>query len=379
MHFEIECVGQQGQNARGRLRERNTMKIRIALLVLAVMFVNGCKKELPGSVSPADTEKTAQQAPAVCVDEDASTAVAVAKEPVDVATEAVAEEEKKGAHLGQAAATLDGMEWVKGDPVEFQDGKVYVVEFWATWCPPCRTSIPHLTELQHKYKDKGVTIVGISTENDSEKVKKFVAEWDTRMDYTVAIDASRSVSKHYTEAFGAGGIPHAFIVDGQGKIAWHGHPMVGMDKILGQVVAGTFDRKAYAEELQLKKEIDKLMNDYYTSIQKGDDSAASATIAKSIIEKAPASNLNSLSWTIMTRVPEDKRDMKIALQAAAKANTLAQGKDPMILDTYALALFKNKQIDKAIVQQQKAVELSKGHEQLHSQLAKQLEKYKNAM
>ena len=372
MHFEIECVAQQAQNSRKRLRKGNTMKIRIALLILAVMFVNGCKKKLPEPVSPADTKKTAQQDPAECIDKDAPTTVASAKEPV-------AEEEKKGAHLGQAAATLAGMEWVKGDPVEFQDGKVYVVEFWATWCPPCRTSIPHLTELQHKYKDKGVTIVGISTESDSEKVKKFVADWDAKMDYTVAIDADRSVSKHYTEAFGARGIPHAFIVDGQGKIAWHGHPMAGMDEILDQVAAGTFDQKAYAEQLQLKKEIDKLMNDYFSSIQNGDDSAASAAIAQSIIEKAPASNLNSLSWTIMTRVPEDKRDMEIALQAAAKANTLAQGKDPMILDTYALALFENKQIDEAIVQQQKAVELSKSHEQLHSQLAKQLEKYKNAM
>lgn len=348
------------------------MKIRIALLVLAAMFVNGCKKKVPESVSQADVKKTAQQGPAVCIDKEASTAVASAKEPV-------AEEEKKGAHLGQAAATLAGMEWVKGDPVEFQDGKVYVVEFWATWCPPCRTSIPHLTELQHKYKDKGVTIVGISTESDREEVKKFVADWGAKMDYTVAIDADRSVSKHYTEAFGAGGIPHAFIVDRQGKIAWHGHPMAGMDEILGQVVAGTFDQKASAEELQLQKEIDKLMNDYFASINYGDDSAASAAIAQNIIEKAPASNLNSLSWTIMTRVPEDKRDMEIALQAAAKANTLTQGKDPMILDTYALALFVNEQVDEAIAQQQKAVELSKGHEQLQSQLARQLEKYKNAM
>lgn len=372
MHFEIECVGQCAQNTCERLRKENTMKIRIALLVLAVMFVNGCMKKLPESDSPAETEKTAQQDPAVCVDEEAPATVASA-------TEAVVEEEKKGTHLGQAAATLGGMEWVKGNPVEFQDGKVYVVEFWATWCPPCRTTIPHLTELQHKYKDKGVTIVGISSESDREEVKKFVTDWGARMDYTVAIDANRSVSKHYIEAFGARGIPHAFIVDGQGKIVWHDHPMAGMDEILGRVVAGTFDQKAYAEELQLKKEIDKLMNDYFGSIQSGDDSAASAAIAQNIIEKAPASYLNSLSWTIMTRVPEDKRDMKIALQAATKANTLTQGKDPMILDTYALALFENEQVDEAIVQQQKAVELSKENQQLQGQLAKQLEKYKNAM
>ena len=66
--------------------------------------------------------------------------------------------------LGETASPLTGLQWVKGSPVQMKEGGVYVVEFWATWCPPCRTSIPHLTKIQAEFKDQGVTIIGISDE-----------------------------------------------------------------------------------------------------------------------------------------------------------------------------------------------------------------------
>jgi thiol-disulfide isomerase/thioredoxin len=65
-------------------------------------------------------------------------------------------------NIGDPAPQLVVKEFVKGSPVtQFKPGSVYVVEFWATWCGPCKTSIPHLTELQKKYGDK-VTFVGVS-------------------------------------------------------------------------------------------------------------------------------------------------------------------------------------------------------------------------
>ena len=68
--------------------------------------------------------------------------------------------------IGDKAKPLEIAEWVKGKKdVDVTDGKsVYVVEFWATWCGPCRTTIPHLTELQKEYSDK-VVFVGVSKED----------------------------------------------------------------------------------------------------------------------------------------------------------------------------------------------------------------------
>src|SRR5690242_17128293 len=124
------------------------------------------------------------------------------------------------AELGMAAPALNVAEWVKGNAVDLKEGKgknIYVLEFWATWCPPCRTSIPHLTELQKKFKDKDVVIIGISDEA-SGVVKPFVGKMGAKMQYTVAVDKNDKTSAAYMGAFGINGIPHAFVVDKTGAI-----------------------------------------------------------------------------------------------------------------------------------------------------------------
>src|SRR5687768_5544401 len=135
--------------------------------------------------------------------------------------------------LGSKAPALSVEEWLKGSAVTaFQPGEIYVVEFWATWCPPCRTSIPHLTELQNKYTKNKVHILGIAgseraktPEEAREVLAKFVEERGDTMAYAVAYDTDKSMSKDWMQPAKQGGIPTAFVVDGTGTIAWIGHPM----------------------------------------------------------------------------------------------------------------------------------------------------------
>jgi thiol-disulfide isomerase/thioredoxin len=96
-------------------------------------------------------------------------------------------------------------------------GKPLLLEFWATWCPPCRKSIPHLNEIHAKYKDRGLMVVGVTDEPNA-LIKKFQKE--VPMDYAVATDTGGRLN----EKMGISGIPHAFLVNRSGEIVWQGHP-----------------------------------------------------------------------------------------------------------------------------------------------------------
>lgn len=169
------------------------------------------------------------------------------------------------ADLGQPAAPLKIAEWVKGKPVDLAAAKgkqIVVVEFWATWCPPCRTSIPHLTELQKKFKDKDVVFVGV-TDEAAGVVKPFVQKMGDNMDYVVAIDQDGQTSKGYMRAYGQNGIPTAFVVDKAGNVVWVGHPMADLERTLDAVVAGTYDMKA----AQRRAEGMELLQQFFMSAQ----------------------------------------------------------------------------------------------------------------
>lgn len=288
------------------------------------------------------------------------------------------------AQLGDKAAALDGLNYVKGDAVNLEEGKVTVVEFWATWCGPCRTSIPHLTEVQQQFKDKGVTVIGISSEKP-ETVKPFVEKMGEKMGYTVALDPDRKVNAGYMEAYNQRGIPTAFIVDAKGNIAWVGHPMAGLEDVLEQVVAGTFDPEAYAkaqaEREAAERELGKLFKEYNGALLQGATIEQTRSTAEKIIASNNPRALNALAWQILSMpgVDDARRDTEIALKAAAKANTTTNGEDPMILDTYALALFKTGKIAEAVAAQQKAVDLAAGNERMQDGMRTRLEEFKSAL
>ncbi|MBY0311880.1 MAG: TlpA family protein disulfide reductase [Phycisphaerales bacterium] len=135
--------------------------------------------------------------------------------------------------VGDKAPAIKVDKWVKGEEVKsFESGKVYVVEFWATWCPPCRTAIPHNTKIAKEHA-KHVTVIGVAaserkdkdgSDKRLEKLESFVKEQGDKMGYTVAFDGDRDMSKDWMQAAGQNGIPAAFVIGGDGKIAWIGNP-----------------------------------------------------------------------------------------------------------------------------------------------------------
>ncbi len=164
--------------------------------------------------------------------------------------------------VGSKAPGFSECTWVKGKPVDptAADGKhITVVEFWATWCSPCIASIPHMTELQHKYASKGVRVVGVTANeprNTLETVKKLVKDFGDRMDYGVAFDKSGDTYTAYMDASEQDGIPTAFVVDTKGRIAWIGFPQSGLDEVLQELISGTFDLQTAKKLYKIDKRID---------------------------------------------------------------------------------------------------------------------------
>lgn len=166
--------------------------------------------------------------------------------------------------IGDLAPKLETGRWIQGEPVkEFETGKTYLVEFWATWCGPCRVSIPHLDQLHRKFKDKGLVVIGQDVwENDDSQVEPFVKKMGEKMTYRVALDDKSatnataknpgSMATHWMTAAGQGGIPTAFVVDGHKRIVWIGHPMQLEDATLEEIIAGKFDSAKAAAEAEAK-------------------------------------------------------------------------------------------------------------------------------
>ena len=125
-------------------------------------------------------------------------------------TAAMAELALDDEHRAKADFTLsdlDGRRWT----LKSLRGKVVLVNFWATWCPPCRKELPDLETLSQRFADKGLVILAISDE-DAGKVKPFIEK--QRITYTVLLDPGHKVA----DEFAVDGVPKSFIYDREGKL-----------------------------------------------------------------------------------------------------------------------------------------------------------------
>ncbi|MGA1393680.1 MAG: redoxin domain-containing protein [Phycisphaerales bacterium] len=318
--------------------------------------------------------------------------------------------------IGDKAPALDIEHWVRGEKMDgFADGKVTVVEFWATWCGPCKASMPHLTELQKQYAEQGVTIIGISDE-DVEKVSTFLGtdEWKKKAQYTLVTDPDRSNHNNYMRAAGQRGIPTAFVVDQEGVVAWIGHPM-NMDEPLAKIVAGEWDAKAYGAQWAKEQAMSAAWNarsrpfmaasrekDFAKAVAILDEQLAEypddlnaklrrtqiliieldrAGEALPVAQEMVASSsdpmmLNALSWSILESGKAKGPVLEMAMEAAQKANELSGGKDGSIIDTLARAYWEAGDAKKAIALQEKAVEISP-EGRMKESMKKTLEEYKS--
>lgn len=124
---------------------------------------------------------------------------------------------------GSAAPSLTGAAFLNGQLARFEPGHAYILDFWATWCPPCRTSLPHLIQLQARYPN--LTFLALSIERDAQVVRDYLAKEPSLRRLVVAHDPQETAARNWLAAAQIRGIPTTFVINGQGRIAWIGHPM----------------------------------------------------------------------------------------------------------------------------------------------------------
>lgn len=255
--------------------------------------------------------------------------------------------------VGDQAPPLVAAKWIKGQPVNaFQPGHVYIVEFWATWCGPCRSAMPHLSELSRKLKGKA-TVIGFDVREliagknkDGDyitKVANFVKNLGNGMDYTVAADVREGTTwDNWMKAAGLGGIPASFVIDQDGKIAWIGHPMSGLDEVVDLVLARKFDeaeRERLNAERRTKYEKMKELRAKLDEAKKSGNTAEilAATEAMQAVQPFMVDALLVAKYEHL-RATDLKKAKQFALEAAKK-----HADNPLALQTLAKAIADSKQ------------------------------------
>lgn len=136
-------------------------------------------------------------------------------------------------YLGKKAPELKVEKWLTEKPAT--EGKFVMIDFWATWCGPCRKAIPELNKFQEKFRDK-LVVIGISDEEEA-KVKP-VSEKEIH--YSSAIDTKGETKK----ALKVSGIPHVILLNPKGVVVWEGFPLLDGYELTEEVVKKLLEAKA---------------------------------------------------------------------------------------------------------------------------------------
>ncbi|MEN9359477.1 MAG: Protein fixW [Verrucomicrobiota bacterium] len=209
--------------------------------------------------------------------------------------------------IGSPAPAIKFSKFYKGAPIDKIDpAQVYLVECWATWCPPCLASIPHLSEIAKKTEGK-VTVLGVNVWErlEAAKVQEFVDRQGDKMGYRVASDSDGHFAKHWLAASDEEGIPCAFLVV-QGKIAWIGLPAdLDADTLLGiaegRITAAQLAKMAAARE----SEMNLIEQEYGSKIQpllEGGDLKGALAAIKRLADAHPKAGLERLAENLQAKI-----------------------------------------------------------------------------
>jgi thiol-disulfide isomerase/thioredoxin len=161
--------------------------------------------------------------------------------------------------VGDPAPPLVASEWLSGTAVDsFAADRIYLIEFWASWCGPCIASLPRLDALarRHGHRLVAVALTTLDLDNDRSAIRRVMtstdAMWGETPAFRVAIDEGTQTADAYRRATRETALPHVYLVDRDGWLAWHGHPAEA-DAVVAALIAGTWDRSAARRDDEVRQ------------------------------------------------------------------------------------------------------------------------------
>lgn len=234
--------------------------------------------------------------------------------------------------VGDKVPELKGITWLQGDAVKSFDekGKVYMLELWATWCGPCVAIIPHVNDLQKKYGDKGLVVVGMNVWEDKiEAPTEFLKKQGEAMSYRVAFSGGSKgdFATNWLKPAGVQGIPHAFIIQ-DGKILYSGHPSQLKDASIEAMLAGKYDAAAEAKKQEAAAKEEAALREKIMPLFQKKDWDGILALAKTLDDSNPAKlqlQLTAISekgdWVALTEI---RKGLAANADSPIKASDLDQ-------------------------------------------------------
>ena len=132
--------------------------------------------------------------------------------------------------VGERMPPIGPAEWIQGRPVDWGDGKVYLLDLWGTWCQPCIALMPELSDLEERYRARGFSVIGYSWE-PRQDVERFLARFGDRARYALVTDPEERLLQVLSEAEVVEGFPYSFLVGADGRVLWKGPGQVAVSVV----------------------------------------------------------------------------------------------------------------------------------------------------
>lgn len=133
-------------------------------------------------------------------------------------------------YINQEAPSIASVQWLTDQPE--MEGKFILIDFWATWCKPCKKGIPQMNTYSETFKDD-LVVIGISAESET-KVKSMKTPI---IEYYSALDSNKTLNNRY----GIQGIPHVVLIDPKGIVRWEGFPDLPGEELTSDVIASIIE------------------------------------------------------------------------------------------------------------------------------------------